>query len=92
MSILNKKAKIELTEEQKETMELEKQARACKRKETIKKWAKGTALVAAGFVAGAGSTLAYQKFSGNKDENVMDDFGNDDIGNVFAENRNEEVA
>ena len=85
--MFNKKAKIELTEDQKEQMELEKQARACKRKEALKKVAKGAALVATGFVGGVGTTLAYQKFSGKKSENATDSFEelDDEIGNVFAE-------
>jgi hypothetical protein len=94
--MFNKKEKIELTDEQKEQAKFEKEARSIKRKEKAIRFVKDTGLVAAGIAVGAGGTLAYQKFSGNKNENVTDNFENeelsDDIGNVFAEDRSEEVA
>ena len=91
--MFTKKEKIEMTEAEKEQKELEKQAKKLRRKEGAIKFAKNTGLVAAGFIAGAGSAYAYQKFSENKSKETTDSFEelNDEIGDVFAED-NSEVA
>lgn len=84
------KAKVELTEEQKEQAKNEKEMAAIRLKEKLKKIGKGAALVAAGALAGYGTAKLQDHL--NKDEDEFDNIENDmdnEEDNVFTEETNE---